>query len=380
MTPVRVLQIFTTMGRGGAESMIMNYYRTIDRRKIQFDFLVHRKERAAFDDEIEAMGGKIYRLSSINPLLPKKYYQELRQFFKRHNNYKIVHSHLNTFSCFPLKIAKEYHIPTRIAHAHIAMDPISLRSTFKSVPNILEATKKTIKLIVKKNIHKHATHYFSCGIKAGKWLFGEHIKFQVMNNAIDSKAFAYDPEKAKTLKKEFQLEGQIVLGHIGRFTHQKNHEYLIKVFAEILKSDKQYALVLIGDGPLQQQIKKQAKQLGITKNIHFLGLQTNIPKLLQLLDVFIFPSYYEGLPVTLIEAQAAGLKIFASNTISTEVQLTKDIQFLPITNVPKTWADAIVKLGAIKKATNLQQIVNGNYDIISNTQKIQKFYLQQNIY
>ena len=147
MTPIRVLQVFTTMGRGGAESMIMNYYRNIDRTKVQFDFLVHRQERAAFDDEIEQMGGVIYRMPAINPINPKKYYKTLRTFFKTHNTYRIVHSHLNTFSTFTLKIAEEFKIPTRIAHAHIAMDPITLKNTLKSIPNTIEALKKVVKLL-----------------------------------------------------------------------------------------------------------------------------------------------------------------------------------------------------------------------------------------
>tara|TARA_R110000868_G_scaffold186388_1_gene428838 strand:- start:3525 stop:4670 length:1146 start_codon:yes stop_codon:yes gene_type:complete len=377
MATIRVLQVFNNMGRGGAESMIMNYYRNMDRNKIQFDFLVHRKERADFDEEIETLGGVIYHIQPINPLFPKNYYKELRAFLKNHNYYKIIHSHLNTFSYFPLKIAEEFNIPTRIAHAHIAMDPITLGNTFKSIPNILEALKKIVKQQVKKKIHNHTTHYFSCSNKAGKWLFGRQIDFFIMNNAIDAMSFIYNPQKAKDLKKDLKLNNQIVLGHVGRFTHQKNHEYLLKIFAEVIKQNKQYTLILIGDGPLQNKIKEQAKNLGVSKHIQFLGVCTNIPELLQVLDVFVFPSFYEGLPVTLVEAQAAGLKILASDTIASEVKLTNDLQFLSINNSPKLWADTIIKLDFIKKVNNFQQIVDGNYDIISNTKEIEKFYHQQ---
>lgn len=378
MTPIRVLQVFTTMGRGGAESMIMNYYRNIDRTKVQFDFLVHRQERAAFDDEIEQMGGVIYRMPAINPINPKKYYKALRAFFNTHNTYKIVHSHLNTFSTFPLKIAEEYKIPTRIAHAHIAMDPITLKHTLKSIPNTIEALKKVVKLYVKRTIHKHTTHSFACGKKAGTWLYGKNAQFHIMNNAISAHNFAYDIDKESELKKNFNIQDKIVLGHIGRFTHQKNHTFLIDILADVLVSNKNYVLVLIGDGPLKQNTIEKAKKLHIFDQILFLGLKTNISELIQMIDVFVFPSLYEGLPVTLVEAQAAGLKILASNNITEEVKLTEDIQFLPITEGTTPWVNALLKLDKITKNKNFDKIVAGNYDIINNSNEIQNFYLTQN--
>lgn len=378
MKVIRVLQIFTNMGRGGAESMIMNYYRHIDRTKVQFDFLVHRTERAAFDDEIETLGGKIYKIKPINPFFPKAYYKALRTFFKTHPEYKIVHSHINTFSTFPLKIAKEFKIPTRIAHAHIAMDPFSIVDSIKSFPELKEALKKIIKQQLKKKIHKHTTHYFACGNKAGKWLFGENTYFYVMNNAINTKTFCYNPKTENKLKNKFHLQNKVILGHVGRFTHQKNHDYVIHIFSKLLEKSKNYVLVLIGDGPLLSKIKESAKKLGVQEQVYFLGLQTNVHELLQMIDIFVFPSFYEGLPVTLIEAQAAGLKVLASNTITTEVQLTNDIKFLSINVPPLQWANMIIALGTIHKTNNFDKIVNGNYDIISNTSEIQEFYIKQN--
>ncbi|MFB9057608.1 glycosyltransferase family 1 protein [Mariniflexile ostreae] len=376
MQPIRILQVFTTMGRGGAESMIMNYYRHIDKTKIQFDFLVHREGSAAFDAEIEQLGGVIYRLPEINPIFPQNYYNALREFFKTHHTYKIVHSHLNTFSCFPLKVAEEFNIPVRIAHAHIAMDPINIKTTLKSKANFIEAIKKIIKIQVKKKIHKHSTHRFACGIKAGKWLFGEQMPFKVMNNAINAKTFVYNPSLSEQLKKEFQIDNQTVLGHIGRFTHQKNHEYLIRIFAEVLKINKNFILILIGDGHLDDQIKRLTEKLEVSNQVKFLGLRTNIPELLQLIDIFVFPSFYEGLPVTLIEAQAAGVKILASDTITKEVQLTDDIHYLSIDLKPQYWANTVVSLVPFEKKNNLKQITDGNYDITENALNIENFYIQ----
>ena len=374
MKIIRILQVFTTMGRGGAESMIMNYYRHIDREKIQFDFLVHRKERAAFDDEIESLGGTIYRLSPINPIAPDSYYKELKSFFIKHPNYKVVHSHLNTFSCFPLKIAREFNIPCRIAHAHIAMDPMRFSTILFNSKNWVEAVKKQIKLQLKKRIHTDATHYFACGEKAGKWLFGSNTTFTIMNNAIDSNKFAFDPIISNNYKKRHSVNNEIVLGHIGRFTHQKNHSFLLRLFSQLLKENSNYRLLLIGDGPLQNKIKEEATHLNIMNKVIFMGLRTDIPELLQMIDIFVFPSFYEGLPVTLIEAQAAGVKVLASDTITTEVSLTNDIQFLTINESEELWANCILSLGEIKKKNNTALIKKGKYDIKANADKIQKFY------
>ncbi|WP_299436925.1 glycosyltransferase family 1 protein [uncultured Aquimarina sp.] len=377
MAAIRVLQVFTILNRGGAESMIMNYYRKIDRNKVQFDFLVHRKEKAAFDEEIESLGGKIYRFDPINPLFPGDYYNKLRSFFKEHNEYSIIHSHLNTFSCFPLKIAKEFNIPCRIAHAHIAIDDVSFTSLFSQKERVKETFKKLIKLQLKKKVKKDATHLFSCGDKAGKWLFGDKTLFTTMNNAIDTEKFAYNASVAKQYKEELNVKDRLVIGHVGRFASQKNHSFLLKIFSEILKEKSDCDLVLIGDGPLKKVMEKEAQNLAIDSSVHFLGVRADVPELFQMFDVFVFPSFYEGLPVTLIEAQAAGIKVFASDSITNEVSLTDDIEFLSIDKPAEYWAKKILEIDATKKNDNTKKIVKGNYDIVSNTQKIQEFYKEQ---
>ncbi|EZH75317.1 glycosyl transferase family 1 [Aquimarina atlantica] len=377
MATTRVLQVFTVMNRGGAESMIMNYYRSIDRNKVQFDFLVHRKERAAFDDEIESLGGKIYRMNPISPFFPGAYYKELRIFFKEHKEYTIVHSHLNTFSCFPLKVAKEFNIPCRIAHAHIAIEPIRLKDVLSNSESLKETFKKLVKFQLKKKIHNYSTHSFSCGEKAGKWLFKEKTAFTIMNNAIDAKAFAYDSIVSDTYKKEHDLENKLIIGHVGRFTSQKNHSYILKIFNQLVQKKEDSVLVFIGDGPLRTKIEEEAKSLSIDDKIRFLGVRTDIPQLYQMLDIFVFPSFYEGLPVTLIEAQAAGLKVFASDRITREVHLTKDIEFLPITISPEVWADKILEKVSEEKTNNYEMVKNKGYDIQKNTEIFQDFYLKQ---
>ncbi|WP_166966413.1 glycosyltransferase family 1 protein [Yeosuana marina] len=377
MSVVRVLQVFTVMNRGGAESMIMNYYRAIDRTKIQFDFLVHRKEKGAFDDEIESLGGRMYKLTPINPLLPNNYYKALRAFFKTNQQYKIVHSHLNTFSCFPLKIAKEFNIPCRIAHAHIAIEPIKLKDVIQKNESLKETFKKLIKFQLKKKIKNAPTHYFSCGEKAGNWLFGEETTFTIMNNAIDTEAFTYNPEISKSYKKRNALEDKVVIGHVGRFSSQKNHLFLFQIFKSLLNKKDNCVLVLVGDGTMREKLETEVKNLEIANKVLFLGVRTDIPQLYQMMDMFVFPSFYEGLPVTLIEAQSAGLKVFASDKITKEVALTDDITYLPLTEDSDIWADKILEKMTETKKDHVELLKNKGYDIHKNAELVQEFYLKQ---
>lgn len=377
MGAIRILQVFTIMNRGGAESMIMNYYRELDKTKIQFDFLVHRQEKAAFDDEIESMGGKIYSVKAINPIKPESYYNELRAFFNEHPEYKIVHSHLNTFSCFVLKIAKEFNIPCRIAHAHIAIEKVRLFSILTSKSNFIEGVKNFMKLRLKKKIHKYPTHYFSCGDKAGEWLFGKDVEFYTMNNAIDTDKFLINNRIRSKYRTEFNVGDNWVFGHIGRFNTQKNHLFLLQIFSEVIKIKENARLFLIGDGNLRKEIELEINRLNLGDQVTLLGVRSDVPDLFQMFDVFVFPSLYEGLPVTLIEAQASGLQIFASNTITDEVILTDDVTFIALNKSPQKWAEEIIKSYGTSKANNRSKIVDGNYDIVSNTRAIEQFYLKQ---
>ncbi|MEP1488782.1 MAG: glycosyltransferase family 1 protein [Algibacter sp.] len=376
MDLIRILQVFTIMNRGGAESMIMNYYRNLDRNKFQFDFLVHRQEKADFDDEIESLGGQIYRFAPINPFFPKKYYNALRVFFKAHPKYSIIHSHLNTFSFFPLKIAGEFNIPCRIAHAHIAIDKVNIYSFLSHKESTKETLKKIIKFQLKKRIKNDATHLFSCGEKAGNWLFGK-TPFTIMNNAIDAEKFKYNKFLSATYRKDFGLENELVIGHVGRFSSQKNHSFLLQIFAALLIKQPNSSLILIGDGPLRISLKKEAERLKIINKVHFLGVRTDIPELYQMIDMFVFPSFYEGLPVTLIEAQSAGLKVFASEKITKEVSITNDITYLSITINPDIWAEKILEKISETKKDNYELIKNKGYDIHKNTEIVQEFYLKQ---
>ncbi|MCZ2257300.1 glycosyltransferase family 1 protein [Sporosarcina sp. G11-34] len=361
MEPIRVLHVVTLMNRGGLESMLMNYYRNIDRNRIQFDFLEHREGKHDFTDEILSLGGKIYTVPPFNPLNTNGYINEIDNFFKENQEYKIVHSHLDTLSTYPLKYAKKYGVPNRIAHSHST----SLGKNWK----------KIIKMYSRSKITTYATQLFSCGEEAGKWLFNKS-EFQILKNAIDTKKFVYNSSISYEKRKSLGIEDKFVIGHIGRFTKEKNHEFLIDIFEKIYQKNKKSVLLLIGVGNLVDKMKEKVESLGLTSAVKFLGTRDDIHELLQAIDVFVFPSLYEGLPVTLVEAQASGLNCIVSNTISKEVDLTQNIKFLSLDKGPEIWSDFILDLMSIKDRENMySQIRDKGFDIESNVKWLENFYI-----
>ena len=250
---VRVLHVVTYMGRGGLETMLMNYYRNIDRSKVQFDFLCHRDFEADYDAEILSLGGRIYRLPNLNPF-SKTYLNALESFFSEHKEYKIVHSHIDCMSAVPLKYAKKYAVPVTIAHSHNSNQPKD-----KNYP---------LKIIYKRSIYKYADYLFACSKNSGIWMFGKKFSndIYVMNNAIDTKQYIYNEQIAKSVREKYNLGNDFVVGHVGRFNTQKNHTYLIDIFNELLKIEPSAKLVLVGDGDLKKNIKKKIDDLN---NIRF---------------------------------------------------------------------------------------------------------------
>lgn len=368
----RILQAFTVLDRGGAETMIMNYYRQIDRSKLQFDFLVHREEKGAYEDEIESLGGKIYRMPKINPINPNKYYTAFDNFLKTHS-YQIIHSHINTFSSFPLKIARKNNIECRIAHAHTTTLPITFDLLLNN-PN--EAVKILFKGFQKGNTSKHATTLIACGKNAGNWLF-EKNDYSILPNALNSIQYIYNSNKSTHLKDKYSLKNNIVFGHIGNFSYPKNYPFILEIFKAVQQTKPNSKLVLIGNGNMRKEVELLAKKLNIFDDIIFMGVRSDVPDLLQMMDIFLFPSLYEGLPVTLVEAQASGLKIFASDTITDEVALTDDITFLSLDKSPEFWAEQILKSYPYERKDNSEIIKEKGYDIVESAKELQDFYLDQ---
>ena len=279
-----VAHIMGKWNGGGVESVVMNYYRNIDRNKIQFHFLCDEDSTDIPYEEIEKLGGKVIVIPPYQKLF--KYQKELYRIFKE-NNYKIVHSHINALSVFPLRIAKKAKIPVRIAHSH-------------STSNKKEWKKNILKMILRPLSKLYANNYFACTEYAGKWLFGKKVverkELNVINNAIDLKKFEFNENIRKALRKELGIKDDtLIIGHVGRFMKQKNHEFLIEVFNEVYKKNQNTLLILIGQGPLLSEIKQKAINLNIEDKIRFIGQVTNVEKYYNIMDIFLFPSIYEGL-------------------------------------------------------------------------------------
>lgn len=359
MEPIRVLHVVTYMGRGGLETMIMNYYRCVDRSKVQFDFLVHRHFEADYDAEILSLGGRIYRLPPLNPI-SNDYLSQLDSFFAAHQEYRIVHSHLDCMAGIPLKYAQKHGIPVRIAHAHSSSQT--------------KDKKYLLKLLFKRGIARYATQLFACSQAAGAWMFNGET-FRVVNNAIDAAAYVHDPETATQVRIEMGIpENALVLGHVGRFAPPKNHEFLLHIFAQMPENT---SLLLVGDGEMRSDMESLAGTLGIRSRVVFAGLRTDVPRMLQAMDVFVFPSIYEGLPVSIVEAQAAGLPCLISDKVPIECRKTDLVHQIPLDAGAPAWAEAAIQAARIPRKNTTSEIVAAGFDIVTNAAWLQNYYLEQ---
>ncbi len=357
---IRVLQVVTYMGRGGLETMIMNYYRHIDSEKIQFDFLVHRQERAAFDDEIESLGGRIYRLPRLVPW-SKSYLSALNHFFDEHPEYKVIHVHQDCLSSVILKVAAQHNVSVRIAHSHNANQDRNL--------------KYPIKLWYRRSIPQYATNLFACGKDAGDWMFSG-APYQIINNAIDAAAYTYNPAKRAEMRRQLGLTDELIVGHVGRFNPQKNHPFLLDIFAALLKKEPSAVLLLVGGGEDMPKMQAKAQALGIAEHVRFLGVRSDVNDLMQAMDVFVFPSLYEGLPVTMVEAQAAGLPCLISDKVPPECILTEGlVDVLPLSAGAETWSEKLLEKRDFPRTDRRDEIAAHGFDISTEAIKLQEFYI-----
>ena len=362
--PIRVLNMFTIMDRGGAETMAMNYYRHIDRTKVQFDFLVHREQHGAYDDEIEALGGRIYRMCPIYPQNFTRYKRDLRAFFQAHPEYKIIHSHMSELGYFAFREAERQGVPVRICHAH-------------SFPHEYDV-KMIVRTYFKKRMMPYLTHLFMCGEDSGRWLYGRknEERFVMLNNAIDSASYSYNANIREDVRKQLCLTNELIVGHVGRFSQAKNHPFMLKIFASLLEKEPNAVLLLVGGGEDMPKIQAKAQALGIAEHVRFLGVRSNVADLMQAMDVFVFPSLYEGLPVTMVEAQAAGLPCLISDKVPPECILTDGlVDVLPLSAAPETWADKILQKRDFPRTDRRTEIAAHGFDITTEAIKLQEFYI-----
>lgn len=369
MEPIHVLVLDTVMDRGGAEAMIMNYMRNIDRDIIKFDFMVNRDYRAAYEDEIEALGGKIYRTCPMYPKLFRQYKKEVREFLKAHPEYKIIHSNLEERSYFALKEAKKLGVPVRISHSHNRPLGVNL--------------KLIVRYYFRFMLKFYNTHMFACGEEAGAWLYGKknRDKVIVMNNAIDAKLYTYDEAESQVMKEKLGVSGKTVIGHVGRFFAQKNHSFLIDIFSAIHKKNPHTVLLLVGGGELDDLLKKQMKQkveqLGLSDCVQFLGVRSDVNKVMQAFDLFLLPSLFEGLPVTMVEAQASGLPCVISDKVPIQCDITGNVKVVSLEDSPEVWADTV--LGFVRnfeRKDTFDKISEEGFDIKENAKWLEKFYVE----
>lgn len=363
---IRVLQVFANLNRGGAETMIMNYYRAIDKNRVQFDFVSHFNN-GAYEDEIKKMGGNIFRIPRFKGYNVLSYLNAWNRFFKNHPEYTIIHVHCFKVAGLILFVAKRNGVKTRIVHSHIA------NAQYKYYAKIVFSILNRIAI-------SSATHLYACGESAGKFLFS-NMTFKVLKNAIDSGKFIYDFTKREKIREGLGIDNNLVIGHVGRFSLQKNHKFIIEVFEEIYKINNNARLILVGTGDkLLNEIKNLVSDKKLNDAVIFTGVRSDIPELMMAMDVFLFPSLYEGLPVTVIEAQAAGLRTYISDRITNEVVLTPLVTVLSLHDSPDVWAKEILKESQeYERRVMSEFIIREGYDIYDSADRLMNFYLNNKI-
>lgn len=358
---IRILQCVNNMHRAGLETMLMNYYRHMDRDKIQFDFLTHRPDKSDYDDEIESYGGKVYYAPRLYPQNYPAYFRYMKEFFSGHPEYVIVHSHIDSMSYLPLLAAKKAGVPVRIAHSHNT----SLDIDFKYI----------LKEYFRWRLPYAATDYLACGTKAGQYMFGNR-EFKVIPNAIDTSEFRFDPAARETVRRSLGVEDQYVIGSVGRLTNQKNLPFLMEVFREICKRERKAVLLIIGGGEQEESLKGLAQKYGIQDRVQFLGVRSDVGNLYQAMDVFVMPSLYEGLPVVGVEAQVSDLQCVFSNKITREIRLSDKAHFLSLARPASDWAEYILRLQASQKERTAAFNCN-QYDIENAYKILEQYYLEK---
>lgn len=325
---MRVAQVMGFMDGGGVEQVVMNYYRRIDRSLVQFDFLVCEGSGMVPRGEMEALGGRVFTVPPYKQL--PRYMRETGRLF-REERWPIVHSHVNALSVFPLCAAKRAGVSVRIAHSH-------------STAGKGEAVKNAAKSVLRRFSNVYPTHRMACSRYAGEWLFGGGADFEVLYNAIDLSRFYFDAGARARARADLGLaDGQLAVGHVGRFMPQKNHRFLIEAFSELVRFRPDAELLLVGSGGDESLAREWADELGVAGRVRFLGQRDDVGRLYQAFDVLVLPSLYEGLPLVSVEAQAAGLPCLLSDRITREVDVTGSVRFLPIDD-PSAWAGALSKV------------------------------------
>lgn len=353
----KVAQMLYMFSMGGVENFLMNMYRNVDRNEYQFDFILQVDYEGYFEKEIESMGGKIFRIPRFEKH-PIKHIVELYRILKN-GNYIAFHRHTaNSVVFYDMIIAKCAGIKTRIAHSH--------NTTHEH---------KIINYLSRPFLKIFSTKKLACGIEAGKWLYGNG-KFEVLNNGIDVQKFCFNDNMRQVYRQKLNINNKIVIGHVGRFENQKNHKFLIDMFAKLCKKSDKYELILCGEGSLREKMQIACEEKGIEEKVKFLGARQDVNCILQAMDIFAFPSLYEGLPITLIEAQMSGIPIIMSEKIAKETIYNSNVQVLGISDSDiDEWCEKIIKCKeeSINRKNIAENLIK-DYDVKSIVNKLEKIY------
>lgn len=327
--PIRVAQVMGYMNGGGVEAVVMNYYRHIDREKVQFDFIVCEGSTLVPREEIESLGGRIFMIPGYREM--PRYLSTLVSLFK-HERWNIVHSHVNSLSVFPLYAAKKAGVPVRIAHSHTTSGKDGLvRNLMKN--GLCHFSKM------------YPTHYAACSACAGAWLFGEAESVTIFPNGVDFERFGSARSRRIETRVGLGIEDDaFVLGHVGRFVPVKNHMFLLEIFKELHQIIPHARLLLVGDGPLMSDVELAAETMGLIGDTIILGQRSDIPDLLSSMDAFCLPSLYEGMPVVGVECQASGVPILVSTNVSEELRMSSLVEYESLDSSPKVWAARILDI------------------------------------
>lgn len=360
--PIRVLHVIGIMNRGGAETMIMNLYRNIDRTKVQFDFVQNEGEIAAFDREIRALGGKIYHCPRYRGKNHLSYTKWWHKFFRAHGGeYPIVHGHIGSTAAIYLSIARRYGI-CAIAHSHSAGLGSVMYRAFAFPTRYV------------------ADHFFACSRDAGISRYGKRVgsdahRCQVLNNAIDTRKFAYSPETRNRMRDQLSIgQESLVIGHVGRFVDAKNHLFLIDLFEQVYRRSQNSVLLLVGDGELRPQIEAKIAEKHLEEAVILAGVQADVWNYYQAMDVFAFPSIYEGIPVSMVEAQTAGLPCCISSNVPRETAITDLVEFIKLERGPQFWAERILQRAGEPRRNMMREMEHAGFDVSATSKWLEDFY------
>lgn len=351
---MKVLLVGMNENPGGVESFVMNYYRRIDRKKIQIDFLCNTLNKIAFEDELLASGARVFHFTPRSQN-PRKSHQELEEFFKHYaQEYDVLWANLNSLTNIDyLKMAKKFGIKRRIIHSHNSQNMDS---------NLKGKIREILHHMNKRVIKDYATDFWACSSVASDWFFDSKVESQIILNAIETENYAYDAEKARAIREKLGWKNNYVIGNIGRLQYQKNQFFLLDILVELLKVQDDYRLVLVGQGEDEQALKDKVSKLNLSQYVYFAGVQSDIQAWLSSFDLFAFPSRFEGLSIAALEAQANGLPMLASkDCIVEETKVLDSFTFYPLDQSAKQWAGEIVRMRREETRTS-ESIISERFD------------------